>query len=229
MAIDDFWYNVRRASAGVFLTNVYFADEPQPTPAEVGMRLRADTGVWFRASSVAGYKKVEGTIGSFLAPDERRSLSEAVTAFEGAVADQNVDAGVNAFAQILGVMNFYRYGDPEGFRWGKQIEHTLRERRLWPNYLHELRFWRATQHDDFLVLSIYAYLKEAEVKTIARYVDTCWAFRPVLNAVADEVAPDWFAHITFRTDDTLAEYTEGADEDDDTIPTAGTTPAAGGV
>lgn len=229
MAIEDFWYNVRRAAGGVFLTNVYFADEPQPTPAEVEVRLRADTGIWFRASTVAGYRKVEGTIGSFLSPEEQRSLPGAVTAFEVAVADKILDAGVKAFAHILEVMNFYRYGDPEGFRWGKQIEHRLREGGLWPKSLHELRFWRATQHDDFLVLSIYAYLKEAVVKTIAGYLDECWVLRPVLNAVADEIAPDWFAHITFRTDETLAEYANQPDEDDDAVPATGTTPAAGGL
>lgn len=226
MSYETFWYNVRRAAAGVFRTDVYFADEPQPTPDEIDQLLRADTR-WFRASTVAAFRTGEGLLRSFLSREEPDRLSNSVAALEDAVRANDLDEGVAAFADLLGVLNFYRYNDPDGFRYGKQVEQRLRERG-WPDYLRELRFWRATQHDDFRVLSIYAHLKESVVKTIARYLEACGELRPVLNEIAAGAAPDWFAHITFRTDETLEEYTNRPDEDDEPVPVA-KTPAAGGV
>jgi hypothetical protein len=227
MSLEAFWSNVRLAAVGVFPANVPSADEPQPTAEEVAARLRANTG-WYRANSVVGFRQCEGELGAILSPGELAALKEAVPAFEHALVTKDREAAAAEFSRILGVMNFYRYIDTVGFRYGKLIEERLRKQG-WPDYLRELRFWQTPQHDDFLVLSIYAHIKEAVVKTIARYLEVCWELRPVLNEIADETAPDWFSHVTFRTDDTLAEYAEQPDEDEDPVPARNTTPAVGGV
>lgn len=223
MAIDKFWSNVRGLAAGVFRFDVYTADEPLPTDEEVRTRLRADTN-WFRKLSALGFNGEE--FREFLPPEELVELTDGVNGLTSALVKKDLAAGVESFARMLGVLNFYRYADLDGLRVGKQIERDLRERG-WPESLRELRFWRATQDDEFPVLSIYAHMREAQLKTIARYLEACRELRPVLNEVADEVAPEWFAHITFRTDDTLAEYAERPDEDDEPMPATSTTPTPG--
>ncbi len=210
MAIDKFWSNVRGLAAGVFRFDVFIADEPLPTSEEIESRLRAQTG-WFRKLAVVGFSKEE--FGEFLQPEELAELVSGVEGMRTALDAKNLAAGVTAFARILGVLNFYLYADIDGLRVGKQIERDLRERG-WPEYLRELRFWRATQDDEFPVLSIYAHMREAQLKTIARYLEACRELRPILSQVSRQVAPGWFPHITFRTDDTLAEYADRPDEDD---------------
>lgn len=211
MAIDEFWYNVRRAAAGVYRPDVYAADEPLPTPEEVEARLRADTR-WFRTSTVAGFS--EGAFARFLTAGELTQLTGGVTDLRSAVVVNDLAGGVAAFAAVLDVVNFYRYLDPDGLRYGKRIEQRLRERG-WPDHLRELRFWRATREEDFPMLNIYAHLRENRLKTVARFLEACRELRPILDEVADEVAGEWFPHITFRTDDLLAEYANQPDEDDD--------------
>jgi hypothetical protein len=215
MSIDKFWNNVRGLASGVFRFDVYFADELVPDEAEIRARLRADTN-WFRKLAVLWFS--EEQFREFLPSEELDQLAGGVSGLKSAVAANDLETGVEAFARVLGVLNFYRYGDLDGLRFGKQIEQRLRERG-WPDSLRELRFWRATQHDDFLVLSIYAHLRVAVVKDLPGFLAACNGLRPLLDHLAKEVAPEWFPHVTFRTDELLPEYVNPPDEDEAVPPT----------
>lgn len=215
MAIERFWSSVRGAAAGVFRFNViFFADQPFPTREEIAECLQADTN-WFRKPVLHWFRRED--FSEFLQAEELSELVNGVEGVKAALTSNNLTVGIKEFTRILTVLNFYRYADLDGLRFGKQIEHKLQEEG-WPKELSELRFWRATRDEEFPVLSIYAYLKTVEVKNVAGFLDASKRLRPLLDEISKEVAPGWFAHITFRTDELLPEYADRPDEDEQPAP-----------
>lgn len=216
MAIEIFWGNVRQAAGLVVPRGLMTEVADVPPQAYLEEKLQATVPIWRRGVSVVGYDDRDF---HFLSPVDREKLADAVKRFNEAVAkdaptDPNQrDPAAEAFATILGVLNFHQYADVQAFPFGKRIEEKLRQQG-WPGVVRELRFSISDPFGDPPVFNVTAVLKEAELKTERKFLEQARIVHQRLEQIADEVAPEWFAHVMCRTDKPLTEYEQQPDEDE---------------
>lgn len=219
MAIEVFWDNVRQAAGLVVPRGLMTEVADVPPPAVLEERLRATTPIWRRGASVVGYDARDF---EFLAKEDQEKLTDTVKRFKEALATEaptdpdKSDEAAEAFATILGILNFYQYADASALRLGKRIEERLKQQR-WLGVVRELRFSTGGPFDDLAVLNVTAVLKEAELITEAKFLEQARLVQAALEPIAEEVAPDWFAHIMCRTDKPLTEY-ELRPYEDEAVP-----------
>lgn len=216
MAIDIFWNNVRQAAGLVVPRGPLTEVADVPPQAYLEKKLRATVHVWRRGASVVGYVEADF---DFLPLEDREKLTDAVKRFKEALATEaptdpdKPDEAAKAFATILGILNFHQYADARALPLGKWVEERLRLQG-WPGVVREIRFSTSDPFGDLPVLNVTAVLKEAELKTEKKFLEQARIVHERLEPIAEEVAPEWFAHIMCRTDKPLTEYEQQLDEDE---------------
>jgi hypothetical protein len=209
MSLQDFWMNVHMASR-------------LPTPDHPVDSLRLDAGVierslrasddWLTPKFVAGYAEADF---GFLPDQERQRLTRLVEDFL-AVASQvrrktlptkeQVEQALPLFRDLVLMLTFDRYRDPEAYRLGKQIESALEGER--PPELGELWFETARDHAGDPGLWIWAILPdEAAAEDI--FPKTLNTVQETLDPLARRVAPERWPYISVRTMSEQAELAEG--------------------
>ena len=211
MAFQDFWMSVRRA-AGRIVPETRVVDSPRLDPNEIERTLRGGTTRWLTPRAVAGFdvKDVD-----FLPAAERKRLAKLVKDFRTLVARVNpkepspedvVERALAIFRDIILLLEFNRYEDPEAYRLGKQIEKAIKAQ--WPEELAEVRFSTGLDHTGDPGIWIWVFLTEEASMTDDQFLDNAKKLRHWLDAIAREVVPDRFPYISFRS---IAEEVDLAD------------------
>lgn len=155
---------------------------------------------------------------SFLAPDELNALKSAVAGVRAVTSQmgkrtsatpEEKSRALPHFQKIISILAPDRYADPEAFRIGKQVE-----RRLVPSppHLDHLRFMTGRDSTDDPALWIWAYTKE---KDSGEYDQEAFfaavdEIDSILKEVAEEVAPDRWPYISYRSTLDQLEYEAAA-------------------
>jgi hypothetical protein len=206
MALHDFWNNVR-IGAKLFAPE-FIADAPR-LDADAIERMLGKTAHWLNARSVAGFDEVEF---SCLTDTDRSRLANLVADFRAAAStvsptvptsDDTLAKALPLFRDIVGMLEFDRYGDAESFRLGKLIERELEPSR--PPELAELRFRTGLDHTGDPALWIWAFLSDDVSERDEDFLGAAQRLRDLLDPVARQVARDRFPYISFRS---LAEQSE---------------------
>jgi hypothetical protein len=200
VSLERFWNEVRR---GVYFYPVgRTPDAPQldQQAIEEGLRSRTD---WVTPYTVSGYE--ESSFG-FLLPAERSRLTTAVFGFQTVVKPRNpfrpeaattaeTEAGLPYLRDILLILDFVRYRDPEAFRIGKMVEAEIAPFR--PEELLELRFHTVDDFHPDAGLWVWGFVSSALSLNEYGQPDTTHLERG-LREVARRAAPELFADIRFR-------------------------------
>jgi hypothetical protein len=210
MALEDFWMSVRRAAGPIAPQPV--VDSPKLDPTEIERTLRGST-LWLTPRAVAGcdVKDFE-----FLPDAERERLAELVKDFRTLVPrlysrepvpEDVVERALPLFRDIILFLEFNRYGDPEAYRLGKQIEREIAAAQ-WPPELAELRFNTRLDHAGDPGIWIWGFLTEEASATDDLFLENASWLSDWIDPIARDVAPDRFPYISFRS---IAEEVDLAD------------------
>ena len=101
------------------------------------------------------------------------------------------------FRDIIGLLEFDRYENAEAFRLGKRFEREIAPWR--PPELAELRFSAWLDHSGDPGLWIWAYLSDAVSQNDEDFLEAARRLRGPLEEVAQDVAPDRFPYLAFRS------------------------------
>ena len=209
MSLPKFWNNVRTR------TNLSgwgsLIDFPKFDPALIEKLLRKSPG-WFAPVAVAGFDEADF---SFLPAEDRVRLTGLVKEFRAIVAevpptttpDDRLERALPVFRDIVGLLEFDRYGDAEAFRIGKRIEATIAPHR--PEAIAELRFHTGKDNTGDPSIRLWAVLHDeaAEKAVFARNTHT---IRDLLTETSEELAPELWPYVDFRTVSEQAELLEDA-------------------
>ena len=199
MAFQDFWINVRTGSG--LRTPEHVADSVPIDADMVEDSLRRQDR-WLTPRAVAGFNEADF---AFLSDEERERLAKRVAEFRTATAGVSPavstparvrDAAFPIFRDLVLTLEFHRYGDPDAYRVGKQIENELR--RHWPPELAELRFQTGMDHTGDPGLWIWAFLTEDISREDRTFLEAANRLRGILGSVARYVDPDRFPYLSFR-------------------------------
>lgn len=196
MSLRDFWTSVRAAARRFApLTTV---DAPKLDAGMIEEILRADT-LWLSPRAVRGFQEADF---HFLPQPEREQLARLVKTFLEVASevtrakpatDDQVHRALPLFRDIVGLLEFDRYGDAEAYQLGKQIEQQIAPHR--PAELAELRFNTGLDNTGDPGVWIWAFLSDDEDATVLARAK---AVRPLLDEASRAVAPDLFPYINFR-------------------------------
>jgi hypothetical protein len=211
MAFEDFWISVRRA-AGPIARQARVVDLPRLDPNEIDRTLRAEPTMWLTPRAVAGFDVKDL---DFLPQAERRRMAKLVKDFQtltsglnpkDRAADEVVERALAMFRDIIVLLEFNRYEDPEAFRLGKQIEQAIKAQ--WPEELAELRFSTALDHTGDPGIWIWVFLTEEASTTDDEFLENAKRLRHWLDTIAREIAPERYPYLSFRS---IAEEVDLAD------------------
>lgn len=203
MALEEFWRNVRTASR-LIAPPAVVADSPRISAEMIAKRLGA-ADVWLAPAAMRGYD--EGDL-LFLTADERQRLSEAVSHFlsvakkvnpRGPASIELAEEARPAFQQIVGLLEFDRYGDAEAFKLGKSIEHKLATYGIGLPQLDHLRFRTGLDNTGDPALWVWAFIKESAHHDEATFFAAVDEIDPYLFPVAREVAQERWPYISYRS------------------------------
>ncbi len=164
------------------------------------------------SAAVAGFdvKDVD-----FLPQAERKRLAKLVKDFQALTSRVNpqepapedvVERALALFRDIILLLEFDRYEDPEAYRLGKQIERAIKAQ--WPAELAELRFSSGLDSIGEPGIWIWVFLTEEASMTDDQFLENARKVRDWLDPIAREVAPDRFPYISSRS---IAEEVDLAD------------------
>lgn len=229
MALRTFWAEVAVRNP-FFQGRVSHPDRPRIKSQELDAAL-SEKNEWQFVGPIRGFAEADF---DFLPDDTRRELAVRVQEFnvlapklrtlvnrelsnEGAIEEMNVANRARPLLRdIVLLLEQDRHADPDAFVIGKQVERLAQQRGL-PEVVRELRFSTSDPFGDLPVLNITAVLNEAELKTEAKFLEQARLVHATLEPIAEEVAPEWFAHIMCRTDRPLTEY-ELRPYEDEAVP-----------
>jgi hypothetical protein len=202
MALQDFWMSVRRA-AGPIVRPTHVVDLPRLDPNEIGRTLRGASTLWLTPRAVAGFDVKDF---EFLSQAERRRLAKLVKDFRTLTSRGNpkepatedvVERALDLFRDILLLLEFNRYEDPEAYRLGKQIEQAIKDQ--WPAELAELRFSTGLDHAGDPGIWIWVFVTEEASVTDDQFLEHAKKLRHWLDSIAREVAPERWPYLSFRS------------------------------
>jgi hypothetical protein len=159
--------------------------------------------LWLTPRVVADFNEADF---DFLPDAERARLAELVTKFRkiasevkptAPATDDQVAQALPLFRDIVGMLEFDRYGDAEAYRLGKQIEQAIESYR--PKELAELRFNTGPDHSGDSAIWIWAFLTDAAAESDERFLEIAQQLRGMLDSVARTVAPDRWPYLSFRS------------------------------
>jgi hypothetical protein len=200
MAFQDFWMNVRTAAGTIARQAV--VDSPRLDPNEIEQTLRGGNQ-WFTPRAVERFDVKEF---EFLPLVERERLADLVKDFRAFTSrvdpKEPVSEGVlerarALFRDILLLLEFNRYGDPEAYRLGKQIEQVVEAHR--PQELAELRFNTGLDHSGDPAIWIWGFLTEEAAATDDQFLENATKLRDWLDPIARRIAPDRWPFLSFRS------------------------------
>ncbi len=210
MALRDFWVSARTGMRLLIWTAT--VDSPRLDSGAIERVLRRET-LWLTPRAVAGFNEADFT---FLPDAERTRLNQLVTEFREiasrvslatAANDDEVAQALPLFRDIIGMLEFDRYGDAEAYKIGKQVEHSIGATR--PAELAELRFYTGADNTGDPSIWIWAILKdEAAAKAVFGRVTR--SIRELLTEAANEAAPTLWPYVGFRTVSEQSEILEAA-------------------
>ena len=199
MAIKEFWISVRAAAS--LMVPKAAVDSPRLDRDRIEKILRGAT-FWLTPGSIKGYDPKEF---DFLSEDERTRLEEGVKEFKAVAAsvpknapatDEQIDEGVTGFRKIIEVVRPDKYADFEAFVIGKKIENQVRDEM--PDWVREMVF--ETGYDVggepgvWIWVEVEDFALEDEVLR-----DNAQLIREIVRRAADEVCPDRWPYVRFRT------------------------------
>lgn len=200
MAFEDFWWNVWTATGLRRGPNI--ADTPRITSGEIAARL-AVNNFWARPKSVSGFDKSDLP---FLSEEEQTRLDELVKAFRAEVGEsgmpppasgERLERASPVFQKIVEQLEFDRFSNPDAFRIGKAVELLIAPTR--PIALDHLRFMTGTDSTGDPGLWVWAFVRETGEHDEPEFFRGVDAIDPLLKQAAEEVAPDRFAYISYRS------------------------------
>jgi hypothetical protein len=206
MALRDFWMSVRMGASSI--APQVTVDAPKLDSSFIERALQGAT-LWLTPRAVAGFNEADF---DFLPDPEQARLAQLVTAFRKIASqinptapptDDQVAQALPLFRDIVGMLEFDRFGDAEAYRLGKQIEQAIEPYR--PKELAELRFNTGTDHSGDPAIWIWAFLTDAAAESDERFLENAQQLRGMLDPVARTVAPDRWPYLSFRS---LAEQAE---------------------
>lgn len=211
MALSDFWVSIR--SAAHLVAPQVTVDAPSLNPNDIERALRGAT-FWLTPRAVAGFIEADF---EFLPDADRERLAQLVSGFRDVASgvnptapatDDQVSRALPLFRDIVGMMEFDRYGDAEAFRLGKKIERAIEPYR--PDQLAELRFNTGSDHSGNPAIWIWAFLTDAASETDERFLENARHLRQMLDHVARTIAPDRWPYLSFRSLSEQAEPVEAS-------------------
>jgi hypothetical protein len=200
MALCDFWLNVR-TGARLIAPHVT-VDAPKLDSSAIEQSLRRAT-LWQTPRSVAGFNEADF---DFLPDTERARLAQLVTDFRkiasgvkptAPASEDQIAQALPLFRDIVGMLEFDRYGDAEAYRLGKQIEQAIEAYRL--RELAELRFDTGSDHSGDPAIWIWAFLTDTAAESDERFLENAQRLRELLDPVARMIAPERWPYLSFRS------------------------------
>ncbi len=210
MALRDFWISVRTGASLMSPWQV-ISDAPRFDAASFEEQLHK-AHLWLTPSVVAGFNAADF---DFLPKQEQAKLEKLVTDFRKAASQVNpkgpaTDAAVNQaaplFRDIVQLLGFDRFEDPEAYVLGRRIEEELKCE--WPMELEEIRFRTGLDHTGDPGLWLWAIVKDEAAQDDEMFLQNARKLRPLLKAVAQRTCPDRWPYLSFRS---LAEQLQAAD------------------
>lgn len=206
MSLREFWISVRTGAR--LLAPSATVDSPKLDAGAIERVLRRAT-LWLTPSVVAGFNEADF---AFLPDSERKRLAELVAGFRQVASqvpptapanEDQIERALPLFREIIGLLEFHRFGDDEAYRIGKQIERAIEAHR--PRELVELRFNTGTDNTADPAIWIWAFLSDEKEDDFLRRAR---AVRPLLDWASRTVAPDLLPYISFRSVGEQAELAE---------------------
>jgi hypothetical protein len=205
MAFRDFWINVRTAARLPVPPST--VDSPRFDAQTVEAILRTNSH-WLTPDAVGGFDQNDV---AYLADARRTSLAKLVRDFldltrsvrPTAATPGALEEALVLFRDVVLVLEFDRFGDPEAFRLGHMIEAEIAQDRQ--QELAELRFNTGTDHTGDPGLWIWAFLSAEASEDDERFLETAEKLRGLIDAIARRVAPERFPYLSFRS---IVEQTE---------------------
>ncbi len=139
MALKDFWVAVRRRA--LLIAPSVPANKPNAARTH---RSRTRGHVWLTPACVAGFNPADF---AFLPAEELHSLQSHVNAFlavantvpiSGRVTAKQAKEGFRHFWEIVDIMAFEKYEDPDAFEIGKRLEQAIAGKL--PRWVRAMRF-----------------------------------------------------------------------------------------
>lgn len=207
--LHDFWANIQYAHK--FMPPLAVSNPFRLTAEEVEKEFR------LTSHTAEGFQK-EAFV-SFLTPSELDKLEQAVKEVRIVASELAADTVATAeqrkralphFQDIVSILAPDRFADPEAFVIGKKIEAKIAAKR--PAKLDHLRFMSGSDSTGDPALWVWAYTKEKESgeydsKAFFAAVDE---IAPVLKGAAEEVAPERWPYISYRSTLDNLEYETAA-------------------
>jgi hypothetical protein len=199
MALDEFWRNVR-FGAGLVAPNV-IVDASGLDAGTIEDRLRGAT-LWLTPRAVDGFD--EGDF-AFLGVEDRSRIAKLVSDFRDEAAKVGpkdpappdvVRTAFPLFRDLVKMLEFDRFADPEAYRLGKQIEREVQGD--WPSELAELRFNTGLDHTGDPGLWIWVLLTEEISRRDEDFLGAAKRLRPLLDSIARRIEPDRWPYMSFR-------------------------------
>ena len=215
MALEEFWNNVRRAARLVRPTVA--TDSPRLDAGSLARRL-ASADLWLTRGAVDGYDEADFR---FLEPSERTRLTAVVGSFRtlagevdpyGPAMREQAERGVSLFRELTDLLAISRFSNADEYRRVKVMERVCRQ-ETWPDELIALRFRPGSPFDDLAVLNIDVTLSKAKLRSQSNFLAQARLLRERLGRIAEDVTPEWFAHISFETDRPNDEFAEDSAEE----------------
>lgn len=196
--LQDFWTNIQYAHR--FMPPLAISKPSRLTHEEVKKEFR------LTAHTAEGFQKE--AFSSLLSNDEVERLDQAVKGVREVAAEltpgtlatpEQTARALPHFQAIVDILAPDRFANPEAFKTGKQIEAKLKARR--PAKLDHLRFMTGLDSTGDPALWIWAYTKE---KDSGEYDQEAFfaavdEIAPALQSAAEEVAPDRWPYISYRS------------------------------
>lgn len=178
------------------------ADRPRLTPEWIDDALEKNHG-WLTSQTADRY---DAAAFDFLPPDELQRLTVAVGRVRAVAAElgpknsasaEQRERAKPAFKDILQLLEFDRFDDPEAFRLGKMVERKLTAN--WPPHLDHLRFMTDLDHSGDPALRIWVYVRGSVEEDEEAFFAAVDEIKPMLDETAREVAPDRWPYISVRS------------------------------
>jgi hypothetical protein len=198
--VGAFFRGIQQSSRVIYWAAV--ADRPRLTPEWIDDVLEKNHG-WLTSQTADRY---DAEAFDFLPPNELQRLTAAVGRVravaaelgpkDSASADQR-ERAKPALKEILQLLEFDRYDDPEAFRLGKMIERRLASE--WPPHLDHLRFRTGFDSTDDPALWVWAFVAQTGEYDPVPFLEWASDLRQLLDPVSREVAPEGRALVYFRS------------------------------
>lgn len=219
MALRTFWAEVAVRNP-LFKGGMSQPDPPLVKPQELEAAL-SKKNEWQFAGPIRGFDDADF---DFLPEDKRRVLAMRVQEFndlapklralvnrqltdEGALEEMAVaNRARPLLREIVLLLEQDRHADPDALVIGKQIEAKLK--MGWPKKLDHLRFMTGSDSTGDPALWIWAYTKEKDSGEYAEdeFLAAVEEIDPVLKRVAEEVTPERWPYISYRSTLDQLEY-----------------------